>query len=250
MGAFSRIRNFITPNTPTSPEDRRDGLWQGLCLGDKNGGPTQMALRLKLSLESLHRFCPEDVFTRYLAWWVAEGFDTGPTAAGVFQLVQMGLSREEAALQIHADSGGTTAGCNPAHRASTLAMMDFLGTDELGDIARQEARLTHLHPDSGETSAAVVLLCRHLILGLPWRDALQTTAKQVQGTSQTALLFPKARPLEKGGHAPEVLRAAIAFLDDYRSFRGALDAALSFAGPANYSPVLVGAIGGARWGII
>jgi hypothetical protein len=32
------------------------------------------------------------------------------------------------------------------------------------------------------------------------------------------------------------------------SFADAITASLSFAGPANYGPVLVGAIGGARWG--
>ncbi len=129
-----------------------------------------MALRLKQSLESLGKFCPDEVFARYLQWWRTEGFDTGPTAAGVFALIEAGLDRETAVRHIHEESGGTTAGCNPAHRAAPLAMMDFLPLAQLGDLARQEARLTHLHPDAGETSAAVVLLARHLINGLPWPD--------------------------------------------------------------------------------
>lgn len=49
-------------------EHRRAGLWRGLQEGDRNGGPTQMALRLKQSLESLGRFCPEDVLERYLQY--------------------------------------------------------------------------------------------------------------------------------------------------------------------------------------
>ena len=127
-------------------------------------------------------------------------------------------------------------------------MMEFLPLAELGDLARREARLTHLHADAGETSAAVVLLARHLIDGLPWPEALQATAAQVQGPAREALLAPQARPLDPGGHAPEVLRAAVSFLNRHRDFASALQASLTFAGPANYSPVLVGTLAGARWG--
>jgi hypothetical protein len=45
-----------------------------------------------------------------------------------------------------------------------------------------------------------------------------------------------------------VLQAAVHFVTTNVSFDTALDATLRFAGPANYCPVLVGAIGGARWG--
>ena len=183
-------------------EDRRAGLWRGLGQADRNGGPTQMALRLKQSLESLGRFCPEDVLERYLQWWRTEGFDTGPTAAGVFALIEAGLDRETAVRQIHEESGGATAGCNPAHRAAPLAMMEFLPLAELGDLARREARLTHLHADAGETSAAVVLLARHLIDGLSWPEALQATAAQVQGPAREALLAPPGASPRPGRPRP------------------------------------------------
>ena len=48
-----------------------------------------------------------------------------------------------------------------------------------------------------------------------------------------------------GGYAPEVLAAAVYFLDKY-PVDVALGAAKAFAGGANYCPVLVGAIGGGR----
>ena len=51
-----------------------------------------------------------------------------------------------------------------------------------------------------------------------------------------------------GGFAPEVLRAAVYFVGSSASFSEALERSLAFAGSANYCPVLVGAIGGARWG--
>jgi ADP-ribosylglycohydrolase len=51
-----------------------------------------------------------------------------------------------------------------------------------------------------------------------------------------------------GGYAPDVLRAALFFVGTSSSFNEALEQSLAFAGPANYCPVLAGAIGGARWG--
>ena len=61
-------------------------------------------------------------------------------------------------------------------------------------------------------------------------------------------MFDTTSPLDPGGFAPEVLRAAIRFVVKNATFEGALAASIRFAGPANYCPVLVGAIGGARWG--
>jgi hypothetical protein len=44
------------------------------------------------------------------------------------------------------------------------------------------------------------------------------------------------------------LRATVHFVAGHDSFADALGASLAFAGPANYCPVLVGAVAGARWG--
>jgi ADP-ribosylglycohydrolase len=55
-------------------------------------------------------------------------------------------------------------------------------------------------------------------------------------------------PTSRSGFAPDALRAAVHFVDASSSFDEALERSLEFAGPANYSPVLVGSIAGARWG--
>jgi ADP-ribosylglycohydrolase len=79
-------------------------------------------------------------------------------------------------------------------------------------------------------------LCRSLVRGVPWDDAV------CQGTSL------RHGPGNNGGYAPDVLRAAVYFVGTSASFAEALKDSLAFAGPANYCPVLVGAIGGAHWG--
>lgn len=53
---------------------------------------------------------------------------------------------------------------------------------------------------------------------------------------------------DRSGFAPGALASALWFVDQAGAFDEALHAALAFAGPDNYCPVLVGAIAGARWG--
>jgi ADP-ribosylglycohydrolase len=55
-------------------------------------------------------------------------------------------------------------------------------------------------------------------------------------------------PGNNGGFAPDVLWAALHFAGTSACFADALERSLAFAGSANYCPVLVGAIAGARWG--
>src|SRR5262249_14711989 len=158
------------------------------------------------------------------------------------------MSASAASAQVHREFGGKTAGCNPAHRSSPLAMLASLADDDLPDCAITEARLTHHDPLAGDVAAAGAVLCRSLIRGAAWGSALQRSAGGRQGQTSEALFSGREGPATGGGFAPEVLRAAVYFVGSSSSFSEALGRSVAFAGPANYCPVLVGAIGGARWG--
>ncbi|WP_394793302.1 ADP-ribosylglycohydrolase family protein [Armatimonas sp.] len=229
-------------------ESRVLGAMLGLAAGDRIGGPTRMALQLSQSLLHSQGFAVEEVAARYLAWWQTEGFDTGPTAARVFLGVEQGQSWEAAAARVNQQAGGLTAGCNPAHRSAPLALCAFIPDHQLAEYAHVEARLTHLHPLAGDVSAAVVCLCRALLRGDSWECARQSAALGRLPETQEALELSEAKRLSAGGFAPEVLRAALAFIETSPSLSEALERAIAFADPANYCPVLVGSLGGARWG--
>lgn len=134
--------------------------------------PTRMAVEFAESLVNRNRFDLEDIFSRYLAWWKNGGYDTGPIAPTVFELVLSGTARHEAISQIHAVSEGFTRGCNPAHRSPSLAMAAFFPEDQLLKLAKKEAALTHYDPLAGDVSAAPVKRCRLLIRGVDWMTAL------------------------------------------------------------------------------
>jgi ADP-ribosyl-[dinitrogen reductase] hydrolase len=229
-------------------QDRCQGVLLGLAAGDRNGGPIRMAVRLAESLLELGRFDPQDILARYLRWWGEGAFDTGPVSGRALELTAGGMSAAEASAQVHREFGGKTAGCNPAHRSSPLAMLASLADGDLPRCAITEARLTHHDPLAGDVAAAVAALCRSLIRGAAWESALQRSVDGRQGQTSEALFFSQEGPATGCGFAPEVLRAAVYFVGSSSSFSEALERSVVFAGPANYCPVLVGAIGGARWG--
>jgi len=207
-----------------------------------------MALKLAESLIGCNMFDVQDISGRYLNWWRMGGFDTGPTAARVFELAASGLSFAQAAIHVHRESGCCTAGCNPAHRCAPIAMAAFIPDKLVGTAAQKEATLTHRHPLAGDVAAAVASLCRALIRGLPWPEAIAFALGGRMRETQQALAARNTVGLSAGGYAPEVLRAAVFLLHDSKSFSAALARAVAFAGPSNYCPVLVGCIGGVKWG--
>jgi ADP-ribosyl-[dinitrogen reductase] hydrolase len=222
----------------SSSADRCQGVLVGLAAGDRNGGPIRMAVRLGESLLDCRKFNPADILNRYLAWWREGAFDTVPVSARAFALLVTGMPVQEATAQVHREFGGMTAGCNPAHRSLPLSMLASIADEDLTGFAMTEARLTHHDPLAGVVAAAVNHICRALIRGVAWDDALQHCRNFTE----------KDGPGNNGGFAPDVLRAALHFVGTSGNFAEALERSLAFAGPANYCPVLVGAIGGARWG--
>jgi ADP-ribosyl-[dinitrogen reductase] hydrolase len=228
--------------------DKIYGCLHGLAAGDRNGGPVRMALRLGQSLVERNGFDAEDVCTRYLDWWRDGAFDTGPVFSGVYSRIAKGMPVAEAITATHEACNGETAGCNPAHRCPPLALAGFLSDSQLETALIEEARLSHMHQLAAEGSAFVGLLCRNLILGKSFEESLlQASGNRVSSIRRAAGVFDK-EALKAGGYTPDAITAGIYFVKASSSFDEALQRALAFAGPANYCPVITGAVAGARWG--
>ncbi len=219
-------------------EDRCRGVLVGLAAGDRIGGPIRMAVRLAESLIDCGRFDPSDILNRYLSWRREGAFDTGPVSERVFSLLAAGIPIKNVTAQVHHEFNGMTAGCNPTHRSPPLSMFAGIADNDLADFAMTEAGLTHFDPMAGETAATNNQLCRSLIQGVGWDEALRKRGRFVD----------QKEPGNNGGFATDVIRAAIYFVNQSACFDEALNRSLAFAGPSNYCPVLVGAIAGCRWG--
>ena len=83
--------------------------------------------------------------------------------------------------------------------------------------------------------------CRGVLLGLAAGD-------RNGGPTEFAVCLAESLAERRAFDRDDMLQAAVYFVTADASFDAALAASLAFAGPANYCPVLVGAIGGARWG--
>ena len=108
--------------------------------------------------------------------------------------------------------------------------------------------LTNYNPFAGDVSAATAVLCRSLILGEDWDTALKKAQVDRLSETRDALTVQSVNKLSPSGFAPDVLAAAIHFVSSNSNFHSALEQSIKFAGPNNYCPVLVGSIGGAKWG--
>lgn len=225
----------------------RERILKGLATGDRIGGPSKMASLLDRSLEERNGLDAADILDRYLAWYRMEGFDTGPVAARVFDLVLEGIPHADAVRQVHFETGGRTGGCNPAHRIAPLAACPDVADSQLAHTAMTEAALTHFDTLAGDVSAAVAVLIRGLINDISWTDALERAAAGRMPETQLALSGFANGVRRPTGYAPDVLAAAVHFVGSGKGYRQALDESIEFAGPANYCPVLVGVIGAVRY---
>ena len=229
-------------------KDRVRGIIIGLAAGDRIGGPIRMAVRLAESLAIQNRFDLDHIKERYFKWWAEDGFDAGLVTDKVFELVKTGISFNMAAERVDWELNGYTAGCNPVHRNFPVAMASFIEDNKLPIYAIQEASSTHKHILAGDVAAATLVLCRNLIRGIDWLNALKHAAAGRTIQTRQAFQINSGQLLNNGGYAPYVLNSAVYFLNQSSSFVEALSEAITFAGPTNYCPVVVGAIGGARWG--
>lgn len=215
-----------------------ESILAGINRGDGIGGPAALAEILHQSLSDCRCLDVDDLACHYLSWWRDDAFDTGPTFSLVFQRVDAGLSVKEAVKEVDQLLGGQTAGCGPAQRIAPLAACVTIPTSKIAAAARAEASITHQHPHAGDAAAVVALLCRHLIEGCSWEIAKRNVSES-EPDAWSAVLGAN---LSTGGHALDVVRTTIHFLDGDEP----LTKALEFSGDQNYCPVVVGAIEGVR----
>lgn len=249
-------------------KDRAIGCLAGLMAGDDNGGPTAMMMKnleIVASTKTLFRQYFEE---GCLEWFIKEdGYDAGLVTHKVLELVDSGLSFDYAAKQVDKELDGMTAGISPAHRSIPITLhfvVRYLrspnffeefpntGFQEFKFLIWQEAQITHLHKEASQVSQAVNAICMYLILGKDFIKSIEFGMKFLK--TDWSENFPKyissltIDDLSDGGYAPDVLVAALWFLNNSSTFEDALDQSKAFAGAANYCPVLVGSIGGSLYG--
>lgn len=231
-----------------SQADRVAGTLLGLAAGDTLSGPIYLGTTIAESLLVKRRYDMIDVAERHFAWWQQGAKNAGPTFEKVMTFVADGVQLDTAVSRVHREGGRKTAGCAPLHRATPIAMLKRIPTQQLAHFAELETAISHWDPVAAEATAAIVVLCRALIEGTVWQDALREA-----GYGHTFRITQALQPIDlehckTSGYALHVLQAAVSILTYSSNLQEALDTAKTFSAPMNYVPVLVGTLGGARWG--
>ena len=209
---------------------------EGIQIGDQIGGPTELAKILTDSLTTNKKFDEQDLRQRYLNWWKSDAFDTGPTYASVFNKIDKGMDPKLAVKKVHEEFGFNTAGCGPAHRATPLAGMLAIPTNQLITLAKLEAKITHFDDDAGNGSAIVIMLCRYLLEGNSFEDAENLISNnEILKESWVKLQNAKLKP---DGYVNNVIFSALYFIKENKT----LEDTFKFAGKANYCPIIYSVI--------
>jgi len=246
LSGLTTISNSLRANN--NIQERVRGALLGLAAGDRIGGPTQMALTLSESLIDNQGFILEDIQNRYLKWWLDDGFDSGVVSSQVFKHVSEGMSFKEAAIRVHQNLDGMTAGCNPVHRNAPISLCNQLNDNVIADLAIIETSITHKHNHAAIASSTVAQLLRVLVSGIAWDTALMKIDNINSPLVSDVIKNAKSNKIKSDGYSLNVLSAAIHFVDINKTFDDALEQAIEFSGDSNYCAVLVGSLGGARWG--
>ncbi|ETO26406.1 hypothetical protein RFI_10731 [Reticulomyxa filosa] len=263
-------------------KDRVRGLLLGLSAGDRNGGPQRLALLLILYMLKHKEKCHESMETLwsdyYQKWYRNGGFDTGVTFIQIDTALQLNkatiTSPYEAAKQIYEEQSKgkfPPEGIGNAHRNVVLSMTVNNPGLSLTAMAVQESVLTHYSPKCKQIAVCCNVLCRALIQGKTWMEALQIMydsvdtkllTKEIEAMKIREIIKPFLEPknslhkknkvtptcFKKTGWCVDAFRSALYFVDTYTTFDEALSHSIKFAGPSNYCPVLVGAIAGCKFG--
>eukprot|EP01124_Arcella_intermedia_P009761 TRINITY_DN16376_c0_g1_i2.p1 TRINITY_DN16376_c0_g1~~TRINITY_DN16376_c0_g1_i2.p1 ORF type:complete len:253 (+),score=50.29 TRINITY_DN16376_c0_g1_i2:158-916(+) len=213
-----------------------------------------MAIRLAESLAKQQKFDRDDVVQVYYNWYrgppfdAETAFDTGSTWLQTMRHFSKGKTIEEASKLVAASN--SNAGINAAHRQLPLACCGFIKDDELSSVSAQESAISHNNPISIEVASVYLAMCRSLILGQSWKEALDNAKKKAKSLDVKNALngIKEFHQLSIGGYAPATLEAALFFAKEDKTFTEIIEESVQFAGNSNYCPVLVGALVGAKLG--
>ena len=208
----------------------------GIKMGDQIGGPSRLAKILADSLIVNNELNINHLRSRYLHWWKGDAFDTGPTFASVFTKIEKGIEPSLAVDKVHQEFGFSTAGCGPAHRATPLAGMFNIPTNQLISIARKEAKITHFDNDAGNGSAIVIMLCRYILEGKSFNHA-ENLISNDKDLKDSWIKLQNAE-LKPDGYIYNVIFSALHFIKENKT----LEDAIKFSGKANYCSIIFGVI--------
>ena len=255
-----------------SIQGRCHGAFIGHAIASKYDPSISMAIEISDSLLEHKKLNGPDILSRYLYLYYTKHYEIGETTKYLYQIalnnIQMAGNRSTITRQdflldqntineyvkITNDKlNGHTGGCGPAQRSFPLALCTSIDDDDLFEISKQDAALTHFSPLAGQVAGVVNVICRSLLRNKTWAEAIQRAVASPGLHSDVTDVFARyarsSEPFIKthAASAPTVLNAALHFIHNATNAKEAINNVSST--DRYYCAPIVGFLSGARWGI-
>lgn len=250
--------------------ERCVGAFAGHAISSEYDPSVSMALNISMSLLRLHKFDGPDIFSQHMDLYNREGGAVGQITIDVYKEAckehsargQSGTRRflfEQSTIDrlvktVNNNCGGLTAGCGPAQRCYPLAFCPFIIDENLPWLSIDEAKLTHFSPVAGQVAAIVNVICRGLIRGKPWADAVNAAFsmarlhEDIRSIPGTYARWPQMKNDPHPSYAPSVLNTALNCVNQSSSMERAVEIA-KYEKNGFYCKPIAGILAGARWGL-
>ena len=232
-----------------------------------------MAIQLSESLLELKAFDRPQIMSKYLALSNSTQYSFGEVATNVYNLLKAEnksvvgnrpassassclvtqAAIDQAVHSVDKKLNGLTAACGPAHRSFPLAFCPWIDDDDLFEVSKQEAALTHANPIAGQVAGIVNLICRALLKNQTWDETINlafATPGLHNDVGDICMRYYRYNAGDESLHpayAPAALNAALYYVTNSTGVQDAIQKAT--LKEKFYCVNIVGILAGVRWGV-
>lgn len=253
-------------------QTRCHGAFIGHAIASNYDPSTFMALDISDSLLERKQFDGPDILSRYLYLYHTKRYELGATTKYLYQLVlnnvqttgnNSSITRQNFLLNENSINeyvkitndklDGHTAGCSPAQRSFPLALCTWIDDDDLFEVSKKEAALTHFSPLAGQVAGVINVICRSLLRNKTWPEAVSrgfASPGLDRIISEVSVRYSRSPDPFKTTHsayAPTMLNAALYHIHHATNAKEAINSVANT--DKSYCAPVVGFLSGARWGI-
>ncbi|MCO5177865.1 MAG: ADP-ribosylglycohydrolase family protein [Thermomicrobiales bacterium] len=225
------------------------GGWLHLPAGEVTDD-TQMALCIARSIVEQQRFDPDDIAARFVEWYRSDPKDIGNTTRHALQLLDSGVSWQEAGARTHEAMRPRDASNGSIMRCAPVALMTWRDAEQNASFSADSSRITHANPLCVDACVALNAAVASLLLGETDPIAAADNAASLDEVREVILAAATATPgaLRAGGYVLDTLGAALWAVTNHDTPEDAIVAAVNLGNDADTTGAVAGALAGARWG--
>lgn len=210
---------------------------------------TAMALALADSLIHCRGFNPDDLMTRFVAWWRTGAYSCTETCFDIGITMRQALGRFEQSGNPFAGSADPdTAGNGSLMRVAPVALFALDDADLADRMARDQSRTTHAAPQALEACAYFVQLLRAAISGEELRAREWNGDPAVKAIATGSWKGKTRRQIRSSGYVIHTLEAALWAVGTMTNFEDALILAVNLGDDADTVGAVTGQLAGALYG--